>query len=162
MLFGSLLTDKPNAQTYQLHREPSQTWKWLQGPSDFTFQIKQPASFDNPPALVIALSDHIAHSRVTSVLGDAISIWEITIERPNNNFLKSKQQLSKFREAARMLLIEIEKAHGKDTPLSIFPAMPVACAIDLGRIRMPKANSRWIVYDHNNKHNAFIRALEIG
>jgi hypothetical protein len=108
------------------------------------------------------LSDSIAPARVTAVLGEAVSIWELAIERPHNDFLKSKEQLSQFRETVRQLIVDIGKAHGKDTPLAIFPAMPVACAVDLGRIRMPKANSPWIIYDQNNKHNKFIRALEIG
>lgn len=160
-LFGSLLTDKVPAQTYQLHREP-QTWKWLAGPNNFIFQVKLPAAFKNPPALVMSLSDSIAHSRITDVLGDAVSIWELTIEQPHNDFLKSKEQLSKFRETVRQLIVAIGKAHGKSTPLSIFPAIPVACAVDLGRVRMPKADSPWIIYDQNSKHGRFIRALEIG
>jgi hypothetical protein len=161
VLFGSLLTDKFPAQTYQLHREPLQTWKWLSGTDSFAFQVNQPASFAHPPALVISLSDHIAPSRITAVLGEAVSIWELTIERPNNDFLKSKEQLSQFRETVRQLIVDIGKAHGKHTPLAIFPAMPVACAVDLGRVRMPKADGPWIIYDQNNEHKKFIRALEI-
>jgi hypothetical protein len=160
-MLGALLTDKVPAQVYQLHREPP-TWEWLDGPGDFAFQVKPPTSFEHPPALVIALSDHIAPARVTAVLGEAVSIWELTIERPNNDFLKSKEQLSQFRETVRRLIVDIGKAHGKNTFLSIFPAMPVACAVELGRVRMPKADSPWIIYDQNPKHNKFIRTLEIG
>lgn len=161
-LLGSLLTDKVPAQAYQLHREPQQTWKWLSGPMGFTFQVNQPASTAYPPALAISLSDHIAPSRIHAVLGEEISIWELTIERPNNDFLKSKEQLSQFRETVRQLIVDIGKAHGKHTPLAIFPAMPVACAVDLGRVRMPKADGAWIIYDQNNEKGTFIRALEIG
>jgi hypothetical protein len=161
-LFGSLLTDKLPAQTYQLHREPFQTWKWLNGSASFTFQVKAPTSFKHPPALVIALSDHIKSDRITAVMGDKICIWELTIERPHNDFLKSKEQLSLFRQTIRKLIVDIGLAHGKNTPLAIFPAMPVACAVDLGRVRMPKADSHWIIYDQNNQHKKFMRALEIG
>ncbi len=160
-LLGSLLTDKVPVQTYQLHREP-QTWKWLKAPANLAFQVKAPASFTNPPALIISLSDAIARSRITNVLGEAVSIWELTIEQPHNDFLKSQDQLSQFRETVRRLIVNIGKAHGKSTPLSIFPAMPVACAIDLGRVRMPKADGPWVIYDQNNTHGKFIRALEIG
>jgi hypothetical protein len=161
-LLGALLTDKVPTQVYQLHREPYPTWKWLDGPANFEFKVKLPASFTHPPALVIALSDHIAPTRITAVLGEAVSIWELTIDGPNNDFLKSKEQLSQFRETVRRLMVDIGKAHGKHTPLSIFPAMPVACAVELGRVRMPKADSPWIIYDQNPKHNKFIRTLEIG
>jgi hypothetical protein len=162
ILFGSLLTDKLPAQTYQLHREPFQTWKWLAGPENFKYLVNRPESSVHLPALVISLSDHIESQRVTAILGEAVSIWELTIARPNNDFLKSKDQLSKFRETVRQLIVDIGKAHGKHTPLAIFPAMPVACAVDLGRVRMPKADSPWIIYDQNNECKKFIRALEIG
>ncbi len=89
ILFGSLLTDKLPAQTYQLHREPFQTWKWHTGPENFSFQVNRPASYTHAPVLVISLSDHIAASRITAVLGEAVSIWELTIEHPHNDFLKS-------------------------------------------------------------------------
>jgi len=161
ILFGTLLTDKVPAQTYQLHREPNQTWEWLSEPDNFTYVVKQPESYAHPPALVISLSDIIAPSRVTAILGVEVSIWELTIARPNNDFLKSKNQLSKFREAVRQLIVDIGKIHGKHTPLAIFPAMPIACAVDFGRVRMPKADGSWIIYDQNNVSNKFIRAIEI-
>jgi len=162
VLLGSLLIDKVPAQTYQLHREPFQTWRWLAGPASFTFLVNRPTSFSHPPALVMSLSDHIAPSRITAVLGEAVSIWELTIESPHNDFLKSREQLSQFRETVRKLIVDIGKTHGKHTPLSIFPAMPVACAVDLGRVRMPKADAPWIIYDQNNEYKKFVRALKIG
>lgn len=161
-LLGTLMTDKIPAQVYQLHREPYQTWRWLDSPDKFAYQIKAPRSFKHPPALVISLSDSIAYDRITAVLGDSVSIWEVTIDKPHNDFLKSKQQLSAYRETMRKLMVDIGRLHGKSTPLSIFPAMPVACAVELGRVRMPKADMPWILYDQNNKHKRFIKTLEIG
>jgi hypothetical protein len=161
-LFGSLLTDKVPAQTYQLHREPFQTWNWLAGPDNLSYLVHRPVSSSHPPALIISLSDRIAPARITAVLGEAVSIWELTIERPHNDFLKSKEQLSQFRETIRQLIVDIGKSHGKHMPLAIFPAMPVACAVDLGRVRMPKADSSWIIYDQNKECGKFTRALEIG
>ncbi len=162
ILLGALLTDKPPAQTYQLHREPHQTWKWLSHPDGFRYLINRPETYTQQPVLVISLSDHIAPSRVTAVLGEEVSIWELTIENPHNDFLKSQEQLSQFRATVRQLIVDIGKLHGKHTPLSIFPCMPVACSVDLGRIRMPKADSQWIIYDQNKEQQKFIRTLEIG
>ena len=159
---GALLTDKVPAQVYQLHREPTETWKWLDGPTDFSFLINKPSSFEHPPVLIISLSDSIAYDRITSILGESISIWELTITEPHNDFLKSKEQLSRFRETVRKLMVDIGKAHGEATHLPIFPAMPVSCAVELGRVRMPKANLPWVIYDHNNKNGGFVEALQIG
>ena len=160
-LLGSLLNDKVPVDVYQRRREPHPTWKWADIPKNFDFIIKPPTTFSHQPALVVSLSDSIAHSRVTSVIGEDVSIWELTIEKPGNDFLTSREQLSIYRQTVRSLLVDIGKAHGKDTPISIFPAMPVACAVELGRVRMPKADSKWIIYDQNNTKKQFIRALEI-
>lgn len=158
---GALFTDKVPVQVYQLHREPYPSWKWLDGPGDFTFGVNPPPRFDHRPVLLISLSDSIALGRVTSVLGESVSLWELTIDAPHNDFLKSKDQLSKFRETVRKLMVDIGKAHGKATPLAIFPAMPVACAVELGRARMPKADPPWVIFDQNNKNGGFVEALTI-
>lgn len=162
VLLGALFTDKIDAQVYQLHREPFPSWRWLDGSADFEFKIKPPETFEYPPALIISLSDNINPDRIRAVVSGDISIWELTIDNPNNDFLKAKSQLSKFREIARKLMVDIARLHGKDTPLMIFPAMPVACAVELGRIRMPKADMPWIFYDQNFKHKKFIKTIEIG
>lgn len=162
VLLGSLITDKVQAEVYQLHREPNPTWHWLEGPCDFEFQVRRPNYFNHQPVLIISLSDSIAHDRIQAVLGEDVSIWELTIKSPNNDFLKSRNQLSRYRETVRKLIVDIGKAHGKAMSLSIFPAMPVACAVELGRVRMPKADIPWILYDQNQSHRKFIKALEIG
>jgi hypothetical protein len=114
------------------------------------------------PVLVISISARIGPDRVTSILGNNISIWELTTDQCHNNCLKSRAQLSAFREIARRLVGRIAEAHGQDVPLKILPAMPVACAVELGRIRMPKADMPWVIYDQNNKAGKFLHAVEIG
>jgi hypothetical protein len=159
MKFGALLTDKPNAQTYQLHREPRQSWNWQESKTPTKYQLNDPIKTDGIPTLVISLSAQIKHEQIYSVLSNA-SIWEFTIAEPNNDFIKSETDLSSFREAIKVALSKIEAQHGK-SPLHIFPAMPVSCAIDLGRVRMPKADAPWIVYDYNNTNKTFVNALQI-
>lgn len=161
-LLGALLTDKIPAQVYQLHREPYSTWQWISKASKLKFRINRPSNYKYPPALIVSLSGSICSDKIIAVLGKKISIWELTIDKPNNDFLKSKDQLSSYRETVRKLMVEINKAHSKDTYLSIFPAMPVACAVELGRVRMPKADIPWLFYDQNNKQGRFIKTLKIG
>jgi hypothetical protein len=161
ILLGTLLTDKVPVEVYQLQREPI-SWRWQADSNGFYFRVVPPEKTNGEPALVISASAKISPDRITAVLGSNISIWELTIEKCHNDFLKSRAQLSAFRETARQLMGRIAETHGLNSPLRIFPAMPVACAVELGRIRMPKADMPWIVYDQNNKAGKFIRALEIG
>ncbi|MFH1007854.1 MAG: SAVED domain-containing protein [Candidatus Latescibacterota bacterium] len=109
---GALFTDKVAAQVYQLQREPKQTWQWSPVTCHTDYTILEPDSFSNPPALIISLSATIARERITSVLGPDISIWELTINQPHNDFLKTTSQLSDFRKVCRKLMVLIANRHG--------------------------------------------------
>jgi hypothetical protein len=159
VLLGFLLSDIPTAEVYQLHREPPD-WKWQGHPSGFEYVIQEPSEFNASPALVLALSATITDERIRSVLGDA-SIWRMTIAEPNNDFLKSRQQLQKFRENVRKLLDRIKACHGERAVLHLFPAVPVSIALDMGRVIMPKADLSLRIYDENKALGGFVRALDI-
>jgi len=137
------------------------TWQWDNASFNTDYKVIEPSSYDNPPVLIIALSSKIDHNRVTALMGDKISIWELTIDNPNNDYLKCSDQLSKFRETVRKLNVLIADKHGINTPLAIFPSMPVSTAIEFGRVRMPKADMPLIIYDQNNKRGGFVKALQI-
>lgn len=160
-LLGSLFTDKVPTIIYQPHREPK-TWKWQPHPDGFQFRVSEPGDKSGAPALVFSLSAKIGAERIESVVGGKVSIWEVTIDQPHNDFLRSEAQLSMFRETARKLMVRIKAAHPNATDLKIFPAMAVSCAIELGRIRMPKADLPWVIYDQNHKHQKFIETITIG
>jgi hypothetical protein len=85
----------------------------------------------------------------------------VTITNPHNDFLKSREQLAALRILLRPLLDKIKARHGQNTVLHIFPAMPVSTAVELGRIRMPKADMPWTVYDQINDRGGFVAALNI-
>ncbi len=157
---GALLTDKISVESYQLHREPK-GWHWQDYEDDFDYIIHKPDSFEGPAALIISLSDNVSKDRITRVLGENASIWEVTIVNPNNDFMQAKQQLSLFRKRMRSLIVDIKREHGEAAPLHIFPVMPVSCAIELGRIRMPKVDMPWLIYDHDIATQEFIKTLEI-
>lgn len=161
ILLGSLFTDKVPTLVYQPHREP-RTWKWQAHPEGFHFRIIEPKEKSGIPALVFSLSAKIQAERIESVIGGNVSIWEVTIDQPHNDFLRSEAQLSMFRDTVRQLMAAIQAAHPNASDIKVFPAMPVSCAIELGRVRMPKANLPWVIYDQNHKHRTFIEAIIIG
>lgn len=161
VLLGSLFTDKRDVDTYQLSREP-RGWAWRNdSKAGFAFVLKRPRRAGKVPVLVLSLSAVIDSSRVTSVLGRNVSIWELTHAQPHNDFMRSRAQLSQFRSAIRKAMVAINQVHGS-RPLHVFPAIPVACAVEFGRARMPKADSPWILYDQNPAQNRFTKTLTIG
>jgi hypothetical protein len=126
------------------------------------FEVVEPSAGDEKtPALVLALSATITKERITSVLGEDAAIWMVTIRDPHNDFTKSREQLSEFRSLMRKLLDKIKARHGQNTPLHIFPAVSVSVAVELGRIRMPKADTPWRIYDQGNLRGGFVHALDI-
>lgn len=160
MELGRLLSDIPAADVFQLHREPPD-WIWQKGSGDFEYIIKRPEQIHEKVALNLSLSGTIADSRITSVLGDEVSVWNMTIKVPDNDFLKNKNQLRKFRETFRKLMDLIKKIHGHNNILHVFPAVPVSIAVEIGRVWMPKADLPLIIYDENRNNGGFAKALEI-
>jgi len=159
MLLGHLLCDITPAEVYQLHREPPD-WRWQADPPGFDFIIGEPSSPDGPPALVFSLSATVVEDRVHAVL-PAASIWRMASPQPHNDFLAGRGQARLFRKHVRSLLDRIKAAHGEDATLHIFPAMPVALAIEFGRVIMPKADLKMQIYDQNQALGGFVSALTL-
>ena len=160
---GALFTDKISVDSYQPIREPK-GWNWQEFPDGFDFVIKKPDLTNGIPVLVISVSDIINHERIRQIMGDQVSIWELTVpkEHIGNDNIRNALQLSMMRTTIRKLMIMIKTVHGSTTPLAVFPAMAVSCSIEMGRARMPKADMPWIIYDQNNKEHKFIKTITIG
>lgn len=161
MELGKLVSDLPAAQVFECHREPP-GWKWqpLNGPFSFSLIPPDPAAQSlKRVALVLSLSAQIIHSRVHQVLGTNVAIWEITHLQPKPGFLKAKEQLIEFRETMRLAFNRIKAMHGQDAELHVFPAVPAAAAVEVGRVWMKKADLPFRVYDQNN--GAFVHVHDI-
>jgi hypothetical protein len=158
---GTLISDICPADVYQLQREPEQSWKWQNQPQGSEFIILEPQHIHSTVAINFSLSATIDPSRITDVLGKETSLWTVTIPEPNNDFMKSKDQLMMFRIQMRKLMDRMKLIHGQDSCIHVFPAMPVSTAVELGRIWMPKADLPLILYDNNPKKSGFTRTFEI-
>lgn len=157
---GTLLGDIYAADVFQRHREPS-TWTWQGSSTVSDFEFFEPINKSGTPVLVFSLSGTIVDERITEILGDDSSIWRISIPNPNNDFLKTRVLLSKFRTICRTALDKIKVTHGQNAVLHLFPAMPVSAAVELGRIWMPKADIPMIIYDQNSASGGFIQTITI-
>lgn len=156
---GTLFSDLNDVAVFQKHREPN-TWKW-QKKTDVKYKIIKPEKYDGIPALNMSLSANIDNQRIESMFDEKISIWTLTIDNPHNDFLKSEKLLSEFRTECRQLFNLIKLIHGQDATLHVFPAMPVSASIEFGRVRMPKADLKMVIYDQNNSKNSFIKTITI-
>lgn len=159
VLLGTLLCDITPADVYQRHREPP-TWAWPATADTPAIRVQEPKSKSGIPALVLALSATVVPSRITSVLGSDASIWFVTVDLPHNDVLRSSQMLGELRTTLRQLLNRIKANHAGSSTLHIFPAAPAAVSVELGRVRMPKADTTWQLYDQVGERG-FTPALTI-
>lgn len=157
---GTILNDRYNVQVYQKHREPD-TWRWLENRSSNNIIVEEPADKSKEPILIIALSTQAIKARVLQRFGANASIWTITCDIPGNDMMESKYQLEQFRMAARKVMDDIKSSNLENIDLKIFMAAPASCAVELGRIRMPKADSKWVIFDYSNKQEKDIETIAI-
>lgn len=162
ILLGHLIRDISGADVYQRHREPLPPgWAWQDHPDGFAYSIERPEGATGQPALVLGLSAPVVDDRVIGKLGKDAAIWRVTIPQPNNDYLKSAQQLQQFRELIRPLLDEIKNRYPSGTLLNVFPAVPVSVCVELGRAIQPKAHMPLRLWDENKDLGGFIHALDI-
>lgn len=143
---GSLLSEKYQVEVYQKHRNPD-SWDRLAEDGQ-GFEIKRPENRNKKAVLVLSLSAPI-RDRINQYYGDNASIWEVTVAEPNMDMLRSKRQQDDFRKTMRNLLTEISNATHEDA-IAVHMAMPVACAVELGRVWMPKGHKPLELYDYRH------------
>jgi hypothetical protein len=158
--FGTLLSDLFPADIYQRHREPA-SWKWQDHDDKHILKIISPTDFSGVPVLKISLSGHISNERIYQVFKEPCAIWEITVNEPGNDFLRSKELLGRFRKICREIYDQIKLRHGQQSILHVFPAMPVSAAVEFGRTWMPKADQALLIYDQNKVDNSFVPTIKI-
>jgi len=151
---GVLLGDMTDVDVFQLHREP-RGWSWPADEDPQEFVVDELVSRDGAPALILSVSAPITMDRITRVLGDKITPYVVTVPNPHNDVLNSRSMLRRFRRCIRQLMPRIRAAHGV-TPVHVFPALPVALAVELGRVRMPKADPPWLIYDEQQERGGFV------
>lgn len=158
---GTQFSEIANCEVYQSHREPKQTWKWPKKENSVLVQLIEPKIKTKTAVLIVSMSDKVNRNRIHTVLGDDISIWEITVNKPNRNVLKSKETLTNFKDKVRDAYSAIRTVQGELSEIHLFPVMPNSCAIETGRVWMPKVDLPLIIYDQNKNRDGFYKTITI-
>ena len=159
ILLGTLFGDLYRVEIMQKHRDPD-TWKWLGEEVKNSFQVIEPVMKDKEPVLIFALSGGDIIDRVKKQLGDCYSYWTVTCEHPNRDMMRTREQLSVFRNLMRMVINDIN-THAVGKTLKVMPAMPQACAIAFGHIRLHKSDLPWEVYDLPQGADEYVKTITI-
>lgn len=155
---GVLINDIVPVDVRQKRRMPD-TWEFSTDVNtEYLFVL---GNGEGKVALKIELSADITDDRIYKVVGNDACLYSIRIEHPGNDFVKSRKQIRDFGFKIREVLNVIKKDHGQDTTLHVFPAMPIALAIEFGRVWMPKADMSLKIYDQNSALGGFVVAIDI-
>ena len=163
MYLGNQIGGATPVEIYQKHRD-TDDWKWKSEPkrNAFKYLIRKSGQKKQGTkiALILSLSGQVQLDEVEKVITDA-PLYEITILKPDRDYLQHRSQLAKFAETYRQLLTEIRKRYGSKCEIHLFPAVPVSLAVTCGRELLPKADPHVHVYDLDNERGGFVHTLSI-
>lgn len=155
---GSLLGDINNVEVLQKHRDP-EPWKWVVEYPDNAYEIIKPTDRNKEPILILALSGKEIIDRAKKQFGSNYSYWILTCENAYRDMMVSKKQLLEFKQIMRKLIGEINES--TNNPIKIIPAIPNSCAIELGRLRLPKSDNHWVLYDKTEDSDLYVETITI-
>lgn len=154
---GRLISDIATAEVRQLLRDPK-GWKWDTTSPPVRYELHRPDRTGKLVALKLEISAPVVDERVAKVLGPDASIWSISAAGVHNDIVRRPEDVAAFAKLFRKTLDDIKLAHGEDTIVNVFPAVPVSIAVEAGRSWQPKAHPSLNIYDQNWKLNGFALA----
>lgn len=158
--FGELLGDKKNVDVFQKTREPD-TWCWTNSgiTNDFKVSktIREESTEENEIAIILSLTASVAEERVLDAV-DAAAIYHIRAERTGVDCISSTEDLKAFWQQYQIVCDRI-KNEDLSNRASVFPAVPVSAAFEIGRRHMAGAHPALDIYE---EYNGFFKAVTIG
>lgn len=161
MKLGQLLPDLHDIEVFAAHRDP-RSWTWKDEEPAMA-----PCLIEGPPtgksvAIKLAITDRISDERILAAMpGSSPSIWEVTCKNPRHEALRTREDMSRFRQVVLMALNRVKEVHGEEAEVSVFPAAPAACCIEFGRCWQAKAHRPMEIFDQV-QGAGFVRRLRIG
>lgn len=144
---GVLLSDKFGLDVYQLHKIP-RSWEW-QEDNVQRYKIVYPEDKSGKPVMLFSLSAANRGRIERFYKGKHVSIWQMTIPEPNNDYLRSQAQLEEFKRLTRAMFEDINQTAPTDESIDVHMAMSVSCAVALGMVRNGKADRKMKLFDYN-------------
>jgi hypothetical protein len=148
---GARLGDRIQVHLFRHHRDCG--WRWKDEPATARFESRVVRRGRSPErvALVLSMSGVVDPNGLPSAIDDTYTVRELRLasETPNLDFLRTREDLSRFRAAYRALLADVRAEHPRARELPIFPAVPVPIAIAIGMDRLPKVDATLAVHDYD-------------
>ena len=165
---GGRLGDRVDVDLFQHHRDTSD-WIWKDEPAKADFATKKLQDGSDPAkvALILSLSDPVVPERglsgSTVPLDASFTIYETRLSSadPNRDFLRTRDDLERFRQEYRDFYAHLAKHHKTLQRLLVLPAVPVPIAIALGMQRLPKIHPTLEIYDEDRQNGGWRHVLDV-
>lgn len=166
IFLGKCIGDTIPCDIYQSHRNidtTNKTWNWQEPENlDLTFITTCDRETDNDVVLLkLAISDILNEDKYKTLLNESMNVYQITVNKPSPHFLKSKKQLEIFSYEYRNLLNIIQSKHGINCKIFILPAIPVALAVECGRVVLPTKDPEIFVCEYYKDNGGYKKVLKV-
>jgi hypothetical protein len=149
---------------YQRHRD-TEDWVWKTRGLAVEYRREQiRAGSDRAKvALVLSLSGKIRPDLLPREIDENFTVYELTLANlePSPTFLRTKDDLTRFKDAYQAVLRAILRDHGDIDMIHLFPAAPAPIAVLCGRELLPKVDPVLLVYDYDKRTGGFTPTLRV-
>ena len=160
---GEQLGNKVPLDLYQHHRSDD-GWAWTSGtsPVEYRSECIQDREGENV-AILLSLSGEVITADIPQETMQSATIYSLTLkdEKPSLTFLKTPNDLERFRVAYQELLASIVGTHGRLTKVDLFPAVPAPIAILCGRELIPRIHPPIRIWDYSGTQTGFLPTITI-
>jgi hypothetical protein len=164
VFLGRQLTNKVPSDLFQRHRD-TEKWTWKHGGRTVRYAVKRlrRGPVRSKVALLVSLSGSIRIRDLPNVVRRSATIYSITLEgqTPRPTFLRTREDLERFRTAFQEALGLIGQNHGLLRSIDFFPAVPAPVAVLCGRELLPKVHPALRVWDYDKAKGEFNFQLEV-
>lgn len=152
VLFGRHVSDKIAVDFFHRHRDAAQPWRWQMGETALslgTRQLQQGCDASRV-GIMIAMSGPIERASLPGEINAGSPLYEIHVQGadPSVRALKTRDDLTHFRQTYAELLARIAVDHPDCRELHLFIAGPPPVAILCGHERLPKVQPILFLYDN--------------
>lgn len=165
-LLGREIGSTIDAHIHNLHRTPK-GWKWPRDSDEhvrFVLEPSPPLSGSEPPevAMILSVSGEVPHEHVYEVVPEGTPLFELRASVMLPDRIRFPEEVDAFGCQVLHLAERINTTRPRTERVHVFPALPVALAVQFGRTLLPKLHAPYVLYDFNRKLGRWVRALELG
>jgi hypothetical protein len=160
---GSKLDDKVPTDLYQKQRDGREGWHWDEAASVPAFEVVKTQDGDpGRVALLVSISGTIDSARLPETITPETTIYTITPANADAtpDIFRNRRALDAFAASYRTFLAMVERDHPQVEAIDVFPAVPIAAAVTLGRARMVAVHPPLRIHDRDDD-GGYAFALEI-